>query len=107
MFVQVVDRYVPSSQFQGRDDADAAWLSESSGGFRFPIEDPNMLFEAAQEIASDIENYLALKITLPAALEKEASVHLEAVDASGRKRKNVELGFPEKLLPCESLGSRQ
>jgi von Willebrand factor type A domain len=107
MFVQVVDRYLPSSQFQDRDDADAARLSESSGGFRFPIENPNTLSDAAEEIASDIENYLALRITLPAALEKEASVHLEAVDASGRKRKNVELGFPEKLLPCARISSTQ
>ena len=106
MFVQFGDRYFPN-QFQDRDDADAAWLAESSGGFLFRIEDPQVLPKAAQEIASEIENYLAVRITPPTPLEKQASLHLEAVDPSGRKRKNIELRFPVKLLPCASLASRQ
>lgn len=106
MFVQFADRYLPS-QFQDRDDADAAWLSESSGGFLSRIEDPQVLPKAAQEIASEIENYLAVRITLPTPIEKQASLHLEAVDPSGRKRKNIELRFPEKLLPCPSLASKR
>jgi hypothetical protein len=87
-------------------DADATWLSESSGGFLSRIEDPQVLPKVAQEIAFEIANYLAVRITLPT-LEKQASLHLEAVDPSGRKRKNIELRFPEKLLPCSSLASRQ
>ena len=71
------------------------------------IENPNMLPNVAQEIAFEIQNYLAVRITLPTPLEKEASLHLEAVDPSGRKRKNIELRFPEKLLACASLASRQ
>jgi hypothetical protein len=55
MFVQFADRYFPS-QFQDRDDADTAWLSESSGGFLSRIEDPQVLPKAAQEIAFEIEN---------------------------------------------------
>ena len=106
MFVQFADRYFPS-QFQDRDDADAAWLSESSGGFLSRIEDPQVLPKAAQGIAFEIENYLAVRITLPTPFEKQASLHLEAADPSGRKRKNIELRFPEKLLPCASLASRQ
>ena len=106
MFVQFVDPYLPS-QFQDRNDADAAWLSESSGGFLSRIEDARALPKAAQEIAFEVENYLAVRITLSRALEKPASLHLEAVDPSGRKRKNIELGFPEKLPPCASLTSGQ
>jgi hypothetical protein len=106
MFVQVRDRYLPN-ELQDRDDVDAAWLSESSGGFLSRIENPQVLPEVAQDIAFEIENYLAVRITLPTALEKQASVHFEAVDPSGRKRKNIELRFPEKLLPCASLASRQ
>jgi len=89
-----------------RDDGDTR-LSESSGGFLSHIEDPQVLPKVAQEIAFEIENYLAVRITLPTPLEKQASLHLEAVDPSGRKRKNIELRFPEKLLPCASLASRQ
>jgi len=106
MFAQFVDHYFPD-QFQDRDDADLAWLSESSGGLLSHIEDPQVLPKVAQEIAFEIENYLAVRITLPTPLEKQASLHLEAVDPSGRKRKNIELRFPEKLLPCASLASRQ
>jgi len=104
MFAQVVDHF--ATQPEHIDNRDAASLSQSSGGFLFPIEDPRVLPNTAQEIASRIESYLALRVALPTALEKEASIHLEAVDSSGRKRKNVELGFPEKLLPCASLTSR-
>jgi hypothetical protein len=68
---------------------------------------PQVLPKAAQEIACEIENYLAVRITLPTPLEKQAPLHLVAVDSSGRKRKNIELRFPEKLLPCASLASRQ
>jgi hypothetical protein len=89
-----------------QDRNDAAWLSESSGGFLSSIEDPQVLPKVAQEIAFEIEDYLAVRITLPTPLEKEAPLHLEAVDASGRKRKNIELRFPEKLPPCASLASR-
>ena len=64
-------------------DADAAWLSESSGGFLFRIEDARTLPKTAQEIAFEIANYLAVRITLP------------------------ELGFPEKLPSCASLSSKQ
>ena len=106
MFAQFVDHFFPD-QFQDRDDADAVWLSESSGGFLSRIEDPQVLPKVAQEIAFEIENYLAVRFTLPTPLEKQASLHLEAVDPSGRKRKNIELRFPEKLLPCASLASRQ
>jgi hypothetical protein len=106
MFAQFVEHYFPD-QFQDRDDADLAWLSESSGGLLSHIEDPQVLPKVAQEIALEIENYLAVRITLPTPLEKQASLHLEAVDPSGRKRKNIELRFPEKLLPCASLASRQ
>ena len=88
------------------DDADTTWLSEGSGGFLSRIENANMLPNVAQEIAFEIENYLAVRITLPTPLEKEAPLHLEAVDPSGRKRKNIELRFPEKLPPCVSLASR-
>jgi hypothetical protein len=105
MFAQVVDHF--ATQPEDIDNRDAAWLSQSSGGFLFPIEDPQVLPNTAHEIASRVENYLALRVALPTVLEKEASIHLEAVDSSGRKRKNVELAFPEKLLPCASLTSRQ
>lgn len=106
MFVQFVDPYLPN-QFQDRNDADAAWLSESSGGFLSRIKDPNVLPNAAQEIAFEIEHYLAVRITLSTPIDKQASLHLEAVDPTGRKRKNIELRFPEKLLPCPSLASNQ
>jgi hypothetical protein len=106
MFAQFVDHYF-RDQFQDSDDADLARLSESSGGFLSRIEDPHVLPKVAQEIAFEIENYLAVRITLPRALEKQASLHFDAVDSSGRKRKNIELRFPEKLLPCASLASRQ
>src|SRR5216684_8689081 len=79
-------------------DADAARLAESSGGFLSRIENPQVLPKVAQDIAFEIENYLAVRITLPMPLEKEAPLHLEAVDPSGRNRKNIELRFPEKLL---------
>jgi Mg-chelatase subunit ChlD len=105
MFAQFVDHYL-LTQEERSDDADVAWLSESSGGFLSRIEDPQVLPKVAQEIAFEIANYLAVRITLPT-LEKQASLHLEAVDPSGRKRKNIELRFPEKLLPCASLASRQ
>jgi hypothetical protein len=126
MFVQFVDHYF-SDQFQHSsapptpsspsgpgsfetnvgDHADASWLPDSSGGFLSRIEDPQVLPKVAHDFASEIANYLAVRITLPTPLEKPASLHLEAVDASGRKRKNIELGFPEKLLPCASLASTQ
>jgi hypothetical protein len=105
MFAQIVDH--PHPPEEEMDDADTTWLSEGSGGFLSRIENANMLPNVAQEIAFEIENYLAVRITLPTPLEKEASLHLEAVDPSGRKRKNIELRFPEKLLPCASLASRQ
>jgi hypothetical protein len=105
MFAQIADHVVPQEEIV-LGDADTTWLSESSGGgFLSRIENPNMLPNVAQEIAFEIENYLALHITLPTPLEKEASLHLEAVDPSGRKRKNIELRFPEKLPPCSSLAS--
>ena len=106
MFAQFVEHNFPG-EILLQDANDTAWLSESSGGFLSRIENPNMLPNVAQEIAFEIQNYLAVRITLPTPLEKEASLHLEAVDPSGRKRKNIELRFPEKLLACASLASRQ
>jgi hypothetical protein len=106
MYAQFVDHVVPPGEVV-LGDADTTWLSDSSGGFLSHIEDPQVLPKVAQEIALEIENYLAVRITLPTPLEKQASLHLEAVDPSGRKRKNIELRFPEKLLPCASLASRQ
>jgi hypothetical protein len=106
MFAQFVEHNFPG-EILLQDGNDATWLSESSGGFLSRVEDPQVLPKVAQEIAFEIENYLAVRITLPTPLEKEASLHLEAVDPSGRKRKNIELRFPEKLLPCASLASRQ
>lgn len=106
MFVLTANHYF-LDQTQDRDDAAPAWLSESSGGFLSRIEDPRTLPKTAQEIAFEIENYVAVHITLPTPLEKQVSLRLEAVDPSGRKRKNIDLRFPEKLLPCASVSSRQ
>jgi hypothetical protein len=106
MFAQIVDHVVPPGEVE-LNDADTTWLSESSGGFLSRIENPNMLPDVAQEIVFEIENYLAVRITLPTPLEKETPLHLEAIDPSGRKRKNIELRFPEKLPPCASLASRR
>ena len=105
MFVQLVDHYLAS---QSQDEnVDANWLSQSSGGFLFRIDIPQVLPNIAREIALEIENYLAVRITLPTILEKDASVHLDALDSSGHKRKNIVLGFPEKLLPCSMAISPQ
>jgi len=104
MFAQIVDHDFRSEE-EKRDKDETTWLPESSGGFSSRIENPQVLPKVAQEIAFEIENYLAVRITLPTPLEKEASLHLEAVDPSGRKRRNIELRFPEKLLPCSSLAS--
>ena len=104
MFALIDDSYLPAESKDS--EADAVWLSESSGGFLHRIENPNMLLDAAQDIAFEIENYVAVRFTVPA-IEKEASVHFEAVDPSGHKRKNIELRFPEKLMPCASLSSKQ
>jgi hypothetical protein len=74
----------------------------------FPkVTHPQELLDVAQEIAFEIENYLAVRITLPTPLEKEASLHLEAVDPSGRKRKNMEMQFTEQISLCASIASRQ
>ena len=105
MFAEFIDDF--RTEEEKTDDADFGRFAESSGGFVSRIEDPKVLPKVAQEIAFEIENYLAVRITLPTPLEKQASLHLEAVDPSGRKRKNIELRFPEKLLPCASLASRQ
>ena len=104
MFALIDDSYLPAESKDS--EADAVWLTESSGGFLYRIENPNMLLDAAQDIAFEIENYVAVRFTVPA-IEKEASLRLEAVDPSGRKRKNIELRFPEKLIPCASLSSKQ
>jgi hypothetical protein len=104
MFAQFIDHVIPPDEIE-LNDGDTTRLSESSGGFLSRIENPQALPKVAQEIAFEIENYLAVRITLPTPLEKEASLHLEAVDPSGRKRKNIELRFPEKLPPCSSLAS--
>jgi len=106
MFALFVEHDFPG-EILLQDGNDSTWLSESSGGFLASIEDAQVLPKVAQEIAFEIENYLAVRITLPTPLEKEAPLHLEALDPSGRKRKNIELRFPEKLLPCSSLASRQ
>lgn len=106
MFAQFSDIYHPSQE-ERTGYADARDLAAISGGFFFPVEGPKVLPKTAQEIAFEIENYLAVHITLSTPLEKPASLHLEAIDASGRKRKNLELGFPEKLPTCASLSSRQ
>ena len=105
MFAEFIDDF--RTEEEKTDDADFGRFAESSGGFVSRIEDPKVLPKVAQEIAFEIENYLAVRITLPTPLEKQASLHLEAVDPSGRKSKNIELRFPEKLLPCASLASRQ
>ena len=106
MFAELMDHDF-SGETELGDAADLGWFAESSGGFLSRIADPKVLPKVAQEIAFEIENYLAVRITLPTPLEKPASLHLEAVDPSGRKRKNIELRFPEKLPPCASLASSQ
>lgn len=106
MFAEIMDHDFRTEEEKTGED-DSTWLSESSGGFLSRIDNPNLLPKVAQDITFEIENYLAVRITLPTSLEKPASLHLEAVDPSGRKRKNIELRFPEKLSPCASLASSQ
>jgi len=64
MFAQFVDHYF-ADQFEDKGDADAAWLSQSSGGFLFRIEDPKVLPTTAQDIAREISNYLSLAHNTP------------------------------------------
>ena len=106
MFAEFSDIYLPTEE-ERMGVSDARDLSEGSGGYLSEIEKPAVILKVAQEIAFGIENYIAVRINLPAGLDKQASLHFEAVDSSGRKRKNIELRFPEKLLPCASLSSKQ
>jgi hypothetical protein len=105
-FAIFVDRYLPTQE-QRTGAIDAAKLSEDSGGLSSLMENPEAALKAAREIAFAIQNYFVLRFTLARAVEKKASLHLEAVDSSGRKRKDVELLFPHKVLPCASLRSSE
>src|SRR5260370_29423723 len=88
MFAELMDHDF-SGEIELGDAADLGWFAESSGGLLSRIADPQVLPKVAQEIAFEIENYLAVRITLPTPLETPASLHLAAVDPSAQKRKTI------------------
>jgi hypothetical protein len=99
--LRIVDRYIAS---QGTfDKNEMELLSEATGGATIVIDSPNQIELALKKIADEIAQYYLLQIALPAPLEKEGSVHIEIVNSSSRKRRDVELRFPQKLPACSAL----
>ena len=105
-FVQFADNYL-QNDVDRMDAIDAAKLSATSGGLLSKMENPEQALKGAREIAFEIHNYLAIRFRATQPLEKKSSLHLEAVESSERKRKDVEVLFPKEILSCASLRSSE
>lgn len=75
-------------------------LSAATGGATIALHSPDDFDTAAQDMANEIAHYYLLQIALPEPLEKDSPLQLEIVNSSSRKRKDVELRFPQKLPAC-------
>ena len=78
-------------------------LAETTGGSVRDIGDLRSFGSIAADFATEIANYNVLHIVLQEPPRKAASLQLELMDPSGQKRKNLDLIFPQKLLPCTAF----
>ncbi len=77
-------------------------LAEITGGAVRDINGPGFATIGA-DFATEISNYNLLHIVLEEPVRKATWLQLELMDSSGRKRKDVDLVYPQKLLPCATL----
>lgn len=95
------DSYMGTPEEEGsRQDFEG--LSLTSGGGVWKIERPDnaVILSATHEIEEDLSTFHLLQLEFPQSLQKPVSLDLELLDSSDRKRRDVKLSFPRKLMPC-------
>ena len=45
-------------------------------------------------------HFYQVEIELPSSLKRERQLRLEAIDEQGKKRKDVQVFYPQELPPC-------
>jgi hypothetical protein len=68
-----------------------------------PDADGPRMFVATHNIEDQIANYYLVELNPSQEIRKLTELKLELVDSSRNLRKDVELAFPHKLLPCSVL----
>lgn len=83
-------------------------LSRATGGglVRVRASDRDRVLAGAREIEDQIWNYYLLRTALPEVVAKPTSLKLELLNSAGRRRKDVQLSYAEKLVPCVSKSEK-
>jgi Mg-chelatase subunit ChlD len=97
-FFELVDRY-PVDQTQTAVEQEL--FSEDTGGGYYKIDGPtgDQIPTAIRAVQDELSNYYLLRLGLVESAQKTTSMHLELVDSSGRRRKDVTLAFPARISP--------
>jgi Mg-chelatase subunit ChlD len=79
-------------------------LAETTGGAVRDFNGPGFA-TIGVDFATEISNYNMLHIVLERPVRNPASLQLELMDLSGKRRKDLDLIYPQKLLPCTTLSA--
>lgn len=85
-------------------------LAKATGGSVAQLQDADgpRMFVATHNIEDQIANYYLLQLAPPKTMDKEEELKLELIDTDGQRRRDAEILFPNKLLPCtKSLAQRE
>jgi len=55
-----------------------------------------------RQLSQQMSEYYRLEIRLPLVVDKPRDWKLEVVDASGKVRRDVEVLYPRRLMPCSA-----
>jgi Mg-chelatase subunit ChlD len=103
-FLGFVDRYL-SNQTQSLAEQES--LSADTGGTYHRIERPEVkdIVPVIQDIQDGLSNYYLVRLSASESGQKAMPLHLEVVDSSGQRRKNLTLSFPAKIAPMKEACS--
>jgi hypothetical protein len=105
--VEFNDHYL-QTQNDKAGEQDSAEVSVVSGGLVRRIARPEAgdILSATHEVEDSLSNYYLVVVGGPQSGQEAASLQLDVVDSSGRRRKDVRLSFPKKHWPCAAPDAR-
>ncbi|HEX6802375.1 MAG TPA: VWA domain-containing protein [Terriglobales bacterium] len=105
--LEIRDQYRGTPEEVRAEEESEALVVRTGGMARtIPRPDATRIEYATRQIEDALSNYYIVEIGPVEAAEKPVSLELELVDSSGRRRKDVDLSYPHKIVPCSSPNAR-
>lgn len=107
MYVAATDLLGPFAQTTGGELVTTRFEQDYARGFgELTLEQLTSLGEVARRLSKHVAQYYEAEIELPRAVDRPRDWKLDVVGPDGKRRRDVVISYPRRLMPCSTPASR-